>query len=76
MIGQDGKVYPEGEAPDLGSITPVSNIDGVREYRLLSKDIGILRSAVTYCGSGSTAYCVDTGDVLMFHADTKQWYEQ
>ena len=76
MIGQDGKVYPEGEAPDLGSIVPVSNVMGVREYRLLSKDLGLLKSNVTYCGTGSTAYCADTGAVYMFHGETKQWYEQ
>lgn len=74
MIGVDDNVYQDGEAPDLGSITPVSNEKGVREYRLLSADISKLNSVVTYCGNGSTAYVVDTGALYMFHSGT--WYEQ
>lgn len=76
MIGQDDMVYPEGEAPDLGSIVAISNVNGVREYRLLSGDISKLNSVVTYCRSGSTAYVVDTGAVYMFHQSSKTWYEQ
>lgn len=78
MIRQDEMVYLDGEAPDLGSITPIKYdaTTGTREYRLLSKDKSKLNSIVTYCGTGSTAYCVDTGEFLMFHTDTKQWYEQ
>lgn len=30
MIGQDSNVYPEGEAPDLGSIRVLSNNRGSR----------------------------------------------
>lgn len=74
MTGQDGRVYPNGEAPDLGSIVAVKNENGVRQYSLLSADISKLNSVVTYCGTGSTAYVVDTGAVYMFHDGV--WYEQ
>jgi hypothetical protein len=74
------KIYPQDEAPDLGSIVAVPNQEskasGLREYRLLSKDISLLNSKVTYCATGSTAYVVDTGAVYMFHEETKTWYEQ
>jgi hypothetical protein len=76
MTGQDGKIYPDGEAPDLGSITAISNVNGLREYRLLSVDISKLNSVVTYCRTGSTAYVVDTGAVYMFHEANHTWYEQ
>ena len=72
--------YPSGEVAGLGSITAVpsgeSGSSGIREYRLLSKDISLLNSKVTYCATGSTAYVVDTGALYMFHAETKTWYEQ
>ena len=74
MTRQDSKVYPDGEAPDLGSIVAVKNENGVRQYSLLSADISKLQSTVTYCGTGSVAYVVDTGAVYMFHEGT--WYEQ
>lgn len=76
MTGQDGRVYPNGEAPDLGSIVAISNVNGLREYRLLSDDISKLNSTVTYCRTGSTAYVVDTGALYMFHESDKTWYEQ
>lgn len=45
------KIYPQDEAPDLGSIVAVPNQEskasGLREYRLLSKDISLLNSKVT-----------------------------
>ena len=74
MTRQDAKVYPDGEAPDLGSIAAVRNENGIREYRMLSTDVPKLNSTVTYCADGSSAYCVDTGDVYMFLGGT--WYKQ
>lgn len=74
MTGQDGRVYPNGEAPDLGSITAISNVNGVREYRLLNTDLTKLQNNVKYCGTGSTAFVVDTGAVYMFHDADKTWH--
>ena len=56
MIWQDYIAYPDDDAPDIGSITPISNDNGVREYRLLAADLDKLNSVVTYCGTGSTAF--------------------
>ena len=69
MIGQDSNVYPEGEAPDLGSIRVIKNEGGIREYVLLSADFSKLP---TYANTGSTAICVDTGEAYMLHDST--WY--
>ena len=55
MTRQDAKVYPDGEAPDLGSIAAVRNENGIREYRMLSTDVPKLNSTVTYCADGSSA---------------------
>lgn len=60
----------------LGSIVPVSSINGITEYRLLNKDLTLLQNSVKNCRTGSTAYVVDTGAVYMFHEETKTWYEQ
>lgn len=49
----------------------VTNIDGVREYALLSADFDLLPK---YCKTGSTAICVDTGEMYIFHKATKTWY--
>ena len=73
MIGQDSKIYKDGEAPDLGSIKVLSNNRGIREYAFLQTDFSKLP---TYCLTGSTAICVDTGEIYMFHEDTSQWYKQ
>lgn len=73
MIWQDYIAYPDDDAPDIGSITPISNDNGVREYRLLAADLDKLNSVVTYCGTGSTAYITDTGAIYMFQDGS--WYE-
>ena len=73
MIWQDYIAYPDDNVPDIGSIEPISNDNGVREYRLLAVDLDKLNSTVTYCGDGSTAYVSDTGAIYMFQDGT--WYE-
>ena len=60
----------------LGSIVPISSINGITEYRLLNKDLTLLQNNVKNCRTGSTAYVVDTGALYMFHAETATWYEQ
>lgn len=65
MVGQDSVLYPtEDEVPKLGSIETISNNKGLREYALMSVDVPLLP---TYCHTGSTAICLDTGDIYMFH---------
>lgn len=74
MISQDDVNYEEGQVPDIGSITPIKNENGIREYVFLSSDFDKLQSIVTYCKTGSVAFACDTSDVYTFHSDTKQWY--
>ena len=44
-------------------------------YELLSTDFGKLPTSDNLM-TGSSAYCIDTGDYYKYEATTKQWYKQ
>lgn len=73
----DGQFYKDDEqAHDLGSFECVKR-EGVnkREYQGFSIDV---RKLPRYddLESGSTAFCLDTGDYYIYHAKTKDWVLQ
>lgn len=83
MIIVDGKCYEtDSEAPDLGSWECVSTeANGARNYQGLSKDISKLPTAQKYAqyntlAAGSTAMCVDTGDIIFYSKSNDTWYVQ
>ena len=47
----------------------------LRGYELLSNDVGKLPTSDNLM-TGSSAYCIDTGDYYKYEATTKQWYKQ
>ena len=47
----------------------------LRAYELLSTDFGKLPTSDNLM-TGSSAYCIDTGDYYKYEATTKQWYKQ
>ena len=47
----------------------------LRGYELLSTDFGKLPTSDSLM-TGSSAYCIDTGDYYKYEATTKQWYKQ
>ena len=47
----------------------------LRDYELLSNDFGKLPTSDNLM-TGSSAYCIDTGDYYKYEATTKQWYKQ
>lgn len=71
----DGQLYKEGEEiHDLGSFVATSVNGGVRGYEGLSKDIYKLPK-YNDLQTGSSAFCVDTGQLFKYEATTKMWYE-
>lgn len=71
---QDGQTYLAGEeVPDIGSWVDISE-NGEKDYRGLSKDVSKLPKG--YPNTGSTAYCVDNGDLYMFEKTSNKWYLQ
>ena len=73
----DGQSYKRGETVhDLGSFVCTEVTAGnVRSYTGLSTDISKLP---TYegLGAGSSAYCVDSGELYMYDKSTKTWKAQ
>lgn len=71
----DGIWYnPGDEIWDLGSFKscdPPS--EKQRDYYGLSKDVSKLPR---YVLSGSSAFCLDTGDMYFYLEDTDSWYKQ
>lgn len=62
-----GMDFPADNVPDFGSIRQVRVYrDNVREYLLNSADVPKLNS-IKNANDGSTAYCVDTGDLYIKH---------
>lgn len=60
---------------DFGSINMVEvRQRNVRNYTLNAVDKDKL-SKITNAGSGSLAYCTDTGELLMYNAADKTWHE-
>lgn len=70
----DGHEYKPGEEIwDLGSWVAVDSHPGLRrEYRGLSTDAAKLPH---YVSDGSSALCLDTGDLYMFLKSTDTWYK-
>lgn len=59
--------FPIDAVPDFGSIRLTRTYkNNVREYLLNSSDVAKLNS-ITNANDGSTAYCVDTGDLYIMH---------
>lgn len=70
----DGQWYMPGEEIwDLGSFVAVPPTQGnVRHYHGLSKDAAKLPH---YVSTGSSAFCVDTGDIYFYLESTDSWYK-
>lgn len=74
MIVFDGRNW--ATMPEVGSITPIMIHKSYHKYNLIEADLPKLRSTMTYCGTGSEAYCIDTGKTYLFVKDTMTWYEK
>lgn len=71
----DGQFYKKGEEiHDLGSFVATSVFGNVRNYEGLSKDIGKLPQ-YDNLSTGSSAFCLDTGDLYKYEQTTKTWYK-
>lgn len=71
---QDGQYYEKGqEIPDLGSWVATSVDGNIRNYDGLSKDVSKLPH---YVGTGSSAYCDDTGEIYIYEKTSDTWYLQ
>lgn len=58
----DGHWYETGaDLPDLGSFVAMPGSTNIRNYEGLE--------------TGSSAFCVDTGQLLKYEKTTKTWYE-
>lgn len=71
----DGQFYKQGdEIWDLGSFVATS-VDGkIRGYEGLSSDVQKLPK-YDDLQTGSSAFCVDTGDLYKYEKTTKTWYK-
>lgn len=70
----DGQTYKPGEEIwDLGSFVATSVQGEIRNYEGLSKDAPA--KLPLYVETGSSAFCVDTGDYYKFEKSTKTWYK-
>lgn len=73
---QDGHTYKAGvDVPDMGSIVCTAFSGYLRNYELLSADVGELPTYDDLM-TGSSAYCIDTGDFYKYESTTKRWYKQ
>lgn len=71
-IEQDGQFYAKGsEIWELGSWVATEVLGSTRHYKGLSVDVQKLPH---YVGTGSTAECIDTGDMYKFEKTTDRWY--
>lgn len=71
----DGHWYnPGDEIPDLGSFVAMPGSDRVRNYEGLSVDVTKLPK-YNDLETGSSAFCVDTGQLFKYEKTTKTWYE-
>lgn len=64
--------HPGEEIPDLGSWVAIETKERYRSYIGLSEDVEKLPHSVD---SGSTALCLDTGDLYIYHKKTDTWYK-
>lgn len=71
----DGHFYQKGEEiPDLGSFVATTTSGQIRNYEGLSVDVAKLPK-YDDLGTGSSAFCVDTGDLYKYEKTTKTWYK-
>lgn len=63
----------DGNVVDMGSFVVRSSSSGVYQLYGLSKDVDKLPTTLAM---GSSAYCVDTGDLYMFDSENSQWILQ
>lgn len=69
----DGQHYhPGDEIWDLGSFVATSTKGRIRNYEGLSKDVEKLPH---YVDTGSSAFCLDTGDFYKYLRSTGIWYK-
>lgn len=74
MMVVDGRLIRAGEEiPDLGSWVAVQVSGRIRNYSGLSTDVAKLPC---YVGTGSLAFCVDTGDIYEFEKSSGAWYKK
>lgn len=60
-----GMTFESGSEPDFGSIIrSKERHDGVHDYALNAEDVELLDN-ITNAAPGSTALCVDTGDIYI-----------
>ena len=64
-----GMIFDEGSVPDFGSIYAVklnggANFKGINDYGLNEEDVSKL-DLITNAAPGSTALCVDTGNIYV-----------
>lgn len=73
----DGEYYEkESDIPDIGSWVYTCNpYDKRRSYQGLSADVAKLPKYGDLL-TGSTAMCLDNGDIYIYHSTTKTWYKQ
>lgn len=77
----DGHWYEKGEEiPDIGSFVASPDSDKIRNYTGLSKDIDKLTTASKLpkyddLETGSSAFTVDTAQLLNYEKTTRTWYE-
>lgn len=71
----DGQFYKQGdEIWDLGSFVATSVSGQIRNYEGLSSDVSKLPK-YDDLQTGSSAFCVDTGDLYKYEKTTKTWYK-
>ena len=73
----DGHYYQsKDDFPDLGSFEATClDTDRRRSYQGFSADIAKLPKYDDLL-TGSSALCLDTGDIYLYHAPTKTWNQQ
>lgn len=71
----DGQFYKQGdEIWDLGSFVATSVSGQIRNYEGLSSDVSKLPK-YNDLQTGSSAFCIDTGDLYKYEKTTKTWYK-
>lgn len=74
-VVHDGQFYQKGdEIWDLGTFVATSVDGNIRNYEGLSADISKLPK-YDDLPTGSSAFCVDTGDLYKYEKTTKKWYK-
>lgn len=75
LIYFDGHYYKNKEdVPDIGSFVATSYKKGIRNYEGLSKDVSKLPKYKDL-ETGSSAFCLDTGELYKYEKTTQTWYK-